>query len=222
MRNKDWLKKSPVIRLNRIARRVNGKEYAKLLAYRMAKEGTLKRVARGAYTASDDIFSIASNLYYPSYISFLSASYRYGFTETIPRIIYVAAAKRHKPIDFEGYAIEFVPLKSLWGYHKEEDDVFLADVEKLMIDAFLRPEAMGNFEEIERVFENSAKIDVGKLCRYLKRLGSNKIFRQVGYMAEKYGKGDISSLMKIDRNYHNLNPFKKKGGRINEKWRMRI
>ncbi len=221
MKNEQFLQK-PLIRLNDIARREKSRNYAKLLLYRLARRGRILRLARGVYSASKDPFVIASNMYYPSYVSFLSASFRHGFTETIPSTIWVAAQKKHKPVEFAGYMIEFALMRHVWGYFREgleNEPVFLAEVEKLMIDAFAKPKSMGSFYEIERVFENCNGADIEKLKAYLKRTGSSKIFRQVGYMLEKFKGIDISSLMPIGRNYHALDAFSH-SRKINRKWRL--
>lgn len=220
MKSKDWLKKFPVIRFNEIARRLNSKEYAKVFINRLVKSNYISKVTKGVYSTSDNLFEVASNIHHPSYISFLSASYRYGFTETIPRIIYVVSNKRHKSIEFKGYSIEFVKSNHILGYHKEGNE-FIADVEKLITEAFTHPKHIGNFEEIKNILVNSEKINPDIIRQYLKQLKSNKIYRQVGYMLENYKKVDISGLLPIDRNYHDLNPFKK-CKTINKKWRLRI
>src|SRR3989339_1253728 len=218
MKSKKWLTTHTIVRFNDILRRVKNEKYARIFVYRLIKQGILKKVIRGIYTTSNDIFPIACNIFYPSYISFLSASYKLGFTEIIPRVISIVIGKKHKPIEFEGYRIEFVQIKEIWGYHKEED-IFLADTEKLMIDAFLRPKSMGNFEEIENIFKRADKINVKKILTYLKKLNSNKAYKRVGYLLEKYNGIDLKGVIKLDKNYHDLNPFKK-GTTINKKWRL--
>ncbi len=222
MDERKWLRERPVITLNEIARRTQSPAYARLLAHRLVKAGKLMRVAQSAYSASDNIFAIASNLYYPSYVSFISASYLHGLTQEIPVRVYVATAASHPITEVMGYTLEFVRLGSLWGYHKDkqgEEDVFVADIEKLMIDAFLKPECMGNFQEIENVFSRSPAPDMARLKDYLQKLGSKRVYRQVGYMLEKHKGIDISGLMEIGRNYCNANPFSK-GKKTVAKWRL--
>jgi len=220
----EWLESYPVLRFNDAVRHFNSREYARVFLHRMAKAGRVRRITKGVYATTNDIFAIASNIYYPSYISFLSASYLYGFTQTIPIAVYVATTESHKPLEVLGYRIEFVRMREMWGYRKErrgDADAFIADVEKLMIDAFLKPEQMGNFHEIERVFASSTKLDVGRLREYLLRVGSGKVYRQVGFMLERHRRIDIWGWMEVDRNYYSLNPFQP-GKRINTKWRLRV
>jgi len=224
MRERKWLEKQAVLRFNDIARYFNSREYARVFLHRMAKAGNIRRVMKGVYSASDDIFAIASNIYYPSYISFLSASSLYGFTQAIPIVVYVATTRKHQHLETMGYGVEFVQMKEVWGYRKERRgnaDAFIADVEKLMIDAFIKPEHMGNFHEIELVFANSAKLDVARLKEYILRLGSGRVYRQVGYMLEKQRGMDIEGWMEVDRNYYALNPFQS-GRKVNKKWRLRV
>ena len=218
----DWMHKHPVIRFVDVVRRFNSREYARLFIHRKVKEGKIKRVMRGIYTASEDMFSIASNIYIPSYISFLSASYYYGLTETIPLKISIATPKSYNQIWFNGYELEFIHMRYMWGFHKENNQAFIADLEKLAIDAFLKPNKMGNFIEIENVFNSNIKLDIRKLKGYLKKINSNKLFRRVGYMLEKYRDIDISNIMNIDNNYYTLNPFKHKKKNLDKKWRLFI
>ena len=225
MKEYKWMENQPIVRFNEIARQVANKEYAKLLAYRLIKAGKLSRITRGTYSNSDDIFSIASNLYFPGYLSGLSASYRYGLTEIIPITMSVVTTRKHKTIEYKNYQIEFVKSDEVWGYHKEgknKDIVFIADLEKLFIDAFLYPEQLGNFEEIKNIFKNAEDIDVERVKSYLKKLKSNKVYRQVGYILEEYRDLDISSLIKINKNYYSLDPFQKKRKALDKKWRLFI
>jgi len=224
MDERKWLRERPIITINEIARRAGSPDYARLLAHRLVKAGKLIRVAHGAYSSSDNIFAIASNIYYPSYISFISASYLQGLTQAIPVTVYVATVVRHPSVEAMGYTLKFVHLGSIWGYHKErqgEEDVFVADIEKLMIDAFLTPECMGNFQEIENVFSRSPAPDLGRLKEYLQKLGSGRVYRQVGYMLQKHKGIDISGWMAIGRNYCEANPFSNGKGTV-AKWRLMI
>lgn len=221
---KEWLKKSPVIRFSDIVRKLKNKEYAKVFVYRAVKSGTLKRITRGLYSTSDNVLPIASNIYYPSYLSFLSASHYYGLTEVIPRVVYVATPLKHSELEFSGYEIKFVKTGEMWGYNKVGEGtniIFIAELEKLLIDAFLNPNAMGNFEEITNLFKLAKNINLDKLKEYLIKMNSNKIYRQIGFLMEKYQQKDISGAMKLDRNYYQLNPFKE-GSKINKKWRLMI
>jgi predicted transcriptional regulator of viral defense system len=179
------LKTKPVFRVQDIERiAFCNREYAKLLLNRLKSRGYIKKVVKNVYTTKDDIFVIASNIISPSYISFWSASYFLGYTEQILNTVHIATTRRLKTIKFEESRIEFIPIKHFFGYKKirtNEGEVFIAEDEKLIIDALLRPEKCGNFDEIEKIFEN-AKIEKNKIVSYLKRTGNQAVIKRAGFL----------------------------------------
>ena len=198
------------------------REYAKLVANRLVKRKLIKKITKNSYTVQKDILVTASNLKIPSYVSFWSASSYYGFTEQILNVITIACARKIKPIMFEGYRIKFIEVKDLFGYKKmrtEQGEIFMVDQEKLLIDGLMRFRAMGNFDEIEKVFQK-AKISREKCVEYLKRMKNLSLIKRVGYLLEKYRGIDIAKEFKMDRNYVYLNQFSKKCERTNAKWRV--
>ncbi len=217
------LKNKPVFNVQDVERIAYcNKEYARLILNRLEKKGFVKRVVRNTYTTKDNIFVIASNITYPSYISFWSASYFLGYTEQIINKIQVATTRRIKAVKFEGYEIKFIPLKHFFGYKKintTEGEMFIVDGEKLLLDAFLKPEECGNLDEIEKIFEN-AKVDKEKIIKYLKLIRSQTVIKRVGFFLDKIKGIDISKSFKLDKNYPSLDPFNV-GGKINRKWRVK-
>lgn len=219
------LKAKPVFRVQDIERLAScNRNYAKLLLNRFKKRGLIKNVTRGVYTTKDNIFVIASNIAYPSYISFWSASYFLGYTEQIVNTVQVATTRKVRPVRFGGNNIEFVPIKHFFGYKKlmtSEGELFVAEDEKLLIDAFLRPDKCGNYDEIEKIFEN-ANVEKSKIIANLKKVNVQHVIKRVGYLLEKTKKMDISGSFRLDRNYVVLNPFSKKWSKIDRKWRVKI
>ncbi|MCX6814611.1 MAG: type IV toxin-antitoxin system AbiEi family antitoxin domain-containing protein [Candidatus Aenigmarchaeota archaeon] len=219
------VREKPVFRVQDIERIAGIKRsYAKLTLNRLKKRGLIKQVGRNAYTTKDNIFVIASNITYPSYISFWSASSFLGYTEQILNTVQVAATRRMSTIRFGGYTIKFIPLKDFFGYRKtmtNDGELFIAENEKLLIDAFLKPKECGNFDEIRKIFEG-ADISEERVIDYLKRTGSQTAIKRVGFLLEKTKGKDISGSFEPDRNYVVLNPFSKKWGTIDGKWRVKI
>jgi predicted transcriptional regulator of viral defense system len=167
---------------------------------------------------------ISTNLVYPSYLSFWSASGYKGYTEQILNTIQIATSKRVKDFLFQGYKIEFVKVNSIFGYEKIKTDfgeMFIATNEKLIIDSLEHQKRMGNFDEIEKIIENS-KIDEIKLIDFLKRNENNSTIKRVGYLLEKIKKIDISKNFGVDRNYIKLNKLSKKTTQVNSKWRIKL
>ena len=200
------------------------REYTKLVLNRLMKRKLIKKITKNRYTVQKDIFVIASNIKIPSYISFWSASSYYEFTEQILNTIHIACTRRIRPISFEGYKIKFIKVNQLFGYKKvktNNGEIFIVNSEKLLIDCLLHFEEMGNFDEIEKVFQK-ANISKETIIEYLKKANNLSLTKRIGYLLEKYKKIDISKYFKIDRNYVYLNQFSKKQKQINSKWRVYI
>jgi len=219
------LKKRPIFKVQDVERLAYcSREYAKLIVNRLKKRGYVTRVMRNVYTTKSDIFVVASNIVYPSYISFWSAACFLGYTEQIVNTISVATTRKIRPLKFEGYTIRFVPLKHFFGYRKmttSEGDIFVAEDEKLIIDAFLRPSECGNFDEIQKIFKN-ANISKNKIVGYLKMVNNNSIAKKIGFLLEKTKNIDIADSFRLDNNYPVLNPFAKEWKKRSSKWRLRI
>ncbi len=218
------LKSKPIIRVQDIERIAYcNKEYAKQVINRLKKAGLLEKLRRNAYTTKDDIPVVASNLISPSYISFWYASYYMGYTEQIINTVHIATTRKIKPVEFKGYKLKFIPIQHFFGYKKlktTEGDIFIAEDEKLLIDAFLKPKECGNIGEIEKIFEN-AEISQEKLIAYLQKLNSQTVTKRVGFTLEKIRGIDISRHFRLDNNYIILDPFLKKWNKISSKWRIK-
>lgn len=198
--------------------------YSKLVLNRLVKRRAIKRVTRNVYTTKKNLLVVASNIKVPAYLSFWSASSYYGLTEQILKKVYVATSRRVNSISFEDTIIKFVDLSAFFGYKKitsPEGTIFIVEQEKLLIDSLTRPKEMGNFDEIEKVFQNS-EIDLGKFISYLKRINDNSLIKRAGFLVEKHKGADISKYFKLDRNYVLLNSFSRKHKSLNSKWRVLI
>jgi len=87
--------------------------------------------------------------------------------------------------------------------------MFIASDEKLIIDSLEHQERIGNFDEIQKIIENS-KIDKKKIIDFLKRNNNDSTIKRVGYLLEKIKKIDISKEFKLNNNYVKLSRLSKK------------
>lgn len=102
----DKPRERPVFRIEDVEKITgNNRKYSTIIIHRLKARNLIKQVTKNRYTTKDNIYLIASNLIYPSYISFWSASAFLGYTEQMPMTIQVAVTKRVKSINFEGYKI---------------------------------------------------------------------------------------------------------------------
>jgi len=198
------------------------KDYTYTKLYRLSKSNKLSKIIKGKYTTSDDIYEIATNIYNPCYISFWSAAYFKGYTEQIINTIQIATTRKHSPIIFQKYNIEYhvLPKKLFFGYKKivhKEGFIFVVDDEKLIIDMLLKKRLSGNIDEIIKTIKN-AKIDTDKIISYLKNVNNKNLTKQAGFLLEKYKNIDISKKMLYkDKNYARLSNAKN----INKKWMVK-
>lgn len=220
----EYVNEKPVFSIQTIQRLGNfSKEYSKIILHRLLNKNRIKKVGKNKYSTKKNIYVVASNLKVPSYISFWSASVYYGFSEQILNTIFVACTKKFKEIIFEGYKIKFLPA-NMFGYKKiisNDGEIFMAEPEKLIIDVFLNFNAIGNFDEIEKIFQKS-EINKEKIIEYLKIINKDSLIKRIGFMLEKHKKIDIYSYFELNTNYYFLNPFFKKYKKLNSKWRLKI
>ncbi len=215
------LKKHPTFRLVDIERITKtNKNYAKTKINRLIKAKDVSCVSKGIYTVSSNIEEIASNIVYPSYISSWYASYYKGYTEQIVNKITIFTTIKKSLIKYNRYKINFVKTKHMFGYIKQ-DNIFIVDDNKLLIDVYLKPKEIGNIDEIIKIVKKG-NFNKNKIIEYLKKINKKSLVKKIGYLLERYRNIDICNNFKIDKNYVLLNPFSKKTTKTNTKWRVKI
>jgi predicted transcriptional regulator of viral defense system len=151
--------------------------YASLFLFRNKR---LRLAERGLYyTREATEYEVASNIVYPSYISLVSALRFHNATQQMPNIIYVITTKRHKPIkNLNGYRVEFKNVKKelMFGYRKV-DDVFVADLEKAIIDMYY----LNLFNEYADETLESDKINMETVWKYAEMTKVNTIKKHINF-----------------------------------------
>lgn len=203
------------------------------LIFFLKKKGWIKEIEKGKYallsmsglpTAS--LFSIATNIIWPSYVSFLSALNYYGFTEQVPRRIFVATTRRKKEITSDILSIHFIKLspKRFFGYKKIEDFI-ISEKEKAIIDSLFLLKYV-SLEEVAKCLYNARKeISVKKLVEYALRMKSHSLLKRLGYLLQilriKASNKLIESLKKnLGKGYSLLDPYKEKKGYYDKEWKL--
>lgn len=208
----------------RDAARVIGKPlpYARVFLSRLAKRGKLEHIERGKYCLpSAGELETASNLIYPSYISFLSALAFHKLTTQIPLEAQVACPVQKKALKYGNMKIRFVQLKkrAFFGFRRF-GGVFCAEPEKALIDGLYLPECLPLSEALYALKQKS--MDVGKLCEYAGRMGSPIVKRRLGFLLEKAGFANPPIKTGKSTRYFPLNPFLKAEGRKDKRWQLLI
>lgn len=209
------LKEKPTFNTTDLQRILHSnRNYAQLKLNRLLKNKYISRVTNGTYTCNIEIEQIATNIVYPSYISGWYASYRKGYTEQIINQVTIFTKVNKKETLFQNYKIKFIKTNYVFGYYKEQE-YFLADDNKLLIDAILYQQEFGNFEEIINIAKK-ATIDKDTIIEYLKKINKKSLNKKIGYLLEKYQNIDLYNLIEIDHNYVMLGNLKIK----NKKWKI--
>ena len=201
------------------------KDYARLYLHRLKEKGVMEAVERNKYAFADKHpYVIATNLVFPSYMSFLTALHYYGATTQIPGTIYIAATRSKKSLAIRGYSVEFVKLKKerFFGYTREKFQdkfIFVAEKEKLIIDALFLPRYCP-IDETFKIMEDK-EVNIDTLIEYGLRMESIVTLKRLGVLLELKGI-DIYDRLKymLNRKYDLLNPFLPKKGDKNSKWRI--
>lgn len=212
------------------------KEKAYQTIFSLKQRNLIKEIEKGKYLVlgfephrvlANPLF-IASQIVYPSYVSFRSMLHYYGFTEQTPFTVYAATTKRKKEIEFERYRYKFIALAphKFFGYKKEmigESPVLIAEKEKAIIDSFDEPKyAGGFFEAAKALFNAKGEIDNKKLIDYALKMNNKTLCSRLGFLLEKYQMETAGLESAISTSFILLNPDKTKSRRWNKKWRVNV
>ena len=211
----EFLRESPMVvfTVKDIARIINKNErYSSLVLFRLKKRNLLLEIEKGKYCLKDaPVLAIASNLVFPSYISFLSALSFYKATTQIPAVIEAVSPKIKKEIIFQNYKIKFYKMekKKIFGYSKvfvEGKSAFIAEQEKLILDClFLKQIYLKEVFYILKTF----KINKEKLFNYAVRLSSKILFKRLIYLLKSAKQEFYKKFLKknLSNRYELLNPL---------------
>ena len=190
----------------------------------LKKKNIIKKVGNGflAFKDSNELV-IATILNHPSYISFWYALNYYGFSDQMPKKIFVASTKYSKEINNFKYIT--ISKKRFFGYIKIEN-IIIADKEKTIIDSLLFPKYSGGIKEIIKSINVGLKeIEIKKLLEYSLKVKSKVVIRRLGFILEslKYKEKSTEKIRKqIGKGYELLDPNLKRKNNLNKKWLLDI
>ncbi len=207
-----------------ISRMINkNSDYTKVFVSRARKNNLLQFIERGKYCKLEvSEFEVASNILFPSYISFLSALSIQGLTDQIPVEINLVALKQRSSLYFKNYRITFstFPKKLFFGYSKQ-GNMYIADPEKAILDSLYLNSVPLN--EIVKIITES-DISIGKLLDYSLKMHSKILLKRLGYILELLDIPDNKILLsKINSQRTDvLNPSIPHTGNKNKRWHLLI
>lgn len=187
----------------------------------LKKKNAIKKIKNGLFSFADvNEFTLATSLHYPSYISFWSALNYYGFTDNMPRKIFLVTTKFSKEISNFKYIT--ISPKRFFGYVKI-GELVIAEKEKAIIDSLLFPKYSGGIKEIIKCIKAALKeIDIKKLIKYAEKVQSKAVLRRLCYILELNGYNLENIRRKIGKGYELLDPNLKRKNNLNNKWLLDI
>ena len=163
---------------------INDNHYLLILINRMLKKGILVSIKRGIYYIKDNApsnFSIANNLYSPSYISLDTALVYYGIVNQSPFTITSISTKKARTFIFNNIEYKYNKIKiSLFYTGNENINFNIASKEKAIIDSIYFAALRGNNLNFDEW--NLPEIDVDELKKIASTINSkpfNRLFNSI-------------------------------------------
>lgn len=211
-------------------------EKAYSTAARLRERGFVQQVEKGKYLllgfeperVLSNPFFIASHIVYPSYISYWSALNFYGFTEQVPRTVFLCTTKKKAEVIFSDFLFKYVLVKpgKFFGYKKErigDLDFLIADKEKAVIDSLDLPQNAGGMREVAKALYNARdSLDLSILFEYASIMKNRSLSSRLGYLLEMFGTDAKDLLELASKEYIKLDPKKSKTGVWDRRWHINV
>ncbi|MBS3802588.1 MAG: hypothetical protein KGY65_07555 [Candidatus Thermoplasmatota archaeon] len=240
MRNNllDELSKMKIFTIEDVKRLSNTKkDVLKVILSRWEKNGWIERIEKGKYMVIPlgtkkgkytlHEFVLGSMLVRPCIISYWSALHHHGFTEQIPRTVFIqtTSRKKHQQLTIFDIAYKIIRLKEekIFGVDDawfEDIRIRLTNPEKTIIDCLDKPQHAGGIIEIAKAIR-SEEYDKNILVEYAKRIHNSGVIRRLGYICDRL---QIPiDLPKIQtKNYLKLDTMLPKNNQLDSKWHLII
>jgi predicted transcriptional regulator of viral defense system len=222
---------------------------ARVALHRMMKKGLLTQIEKGKYLIlpleageerqwSEDPYLVADFLARPAAIAYWSAIRHWGWTEQIPRTVYVQTTQRKskRHVLMFGVEYEFVTVNSrkFYGHTREwraGRAILITDRAKTLIDSADDVERAGTIEELVKAVKKApADISWQKLSEYADRFPNRAVLKRLGFLLENVTTGlptEAESMLvawqsRLSAGVADLQPSGGGTGRIASRWRIRV
>ncbi|MEK6936260.1 MAG: hypothetical protein AABW67_05710 [Nanoarchaeota archaeon] len=211
-----------VFSLNEITRIIRkSKNITSVYLNRMCKKKFLFKIEKNKFSKTKDIFVIASQLIYPSYLGLTTSLYLQDEFSQIINKIYILTTKQKKKMKILDTEIKFIKIKpiSMFGYKKikkENSFIFVSDLERTIIDVIL----FQNYSRISNLLGLIKKSDTERLLDYTRIINKEVLIRKIGFLLDS---AKINhNLKRKTKTIYKYNPGRKEKGKFNNKWFLYI
>ena len=214
---------NPVV-TNRLISVLAGVSLASSQVYlnRMLKAGMLTHIERGKYAMHADPFSVASNIVFPSYTSFVTALSINQLIEQVIDSIFLATPVSRRGTSVQGYPVRFISMRPrlMFGYRKISRggyQAFMAENEKAVLDILYMPR-YGRLNYLPDIIRED--VDADRLIRWCKLFAVESVTRRTGFLLDLLGiRNDLKPGSRIP---YLLNPALGRTGYLDRKWHLYI
>jgi len=213
------------------------KNVLKVILSRLEKNGWIERIEKGKYIVIPlgaekgkytlNEFVLGSYLVNPCIISYWSSLNYYGFTEQIPRTVFIqtTSRKKHQELTIFGVPYKIIRMKEekIFGVEKawfEETQINLTSREKTIIDCLDKPQHAGGIIEVAKALRTE-EYDKNILVKYAKRIHNSGVIRRLGYICDILQIPIHLPEIKT-RNYLKLDPILPETNKLDSKWHLII
>ncbi len=214
-----------------------GKGVLKVILSRLEKNGWIERIEKGKYIVIPlgaekgkytlHEFILGAYLVDPCIISYWSTLNYYGFTEQIPRTVFIqtTSRKKNQEVTIFGVPYKIIRIKEekIFGIEKvwfEEIQISLTNKEKTIIDCLDKPQYAGGIIEVAKGLKTE-DYDKDILIEYAKKIQNSGVIRRLGYICESL-QIPINLPEIKTRNYLKLDPVLPKTKKLDSKWHLII
>jgi len=148
----------------------------------------VKRIERGLYFISssrgDNLYEIASQIVFPSYISLFAAFQYYSVTDQVIKKYSVISIKRHREINLGENIIEFrtIGRERFFGFNRVQN-AYIASIEKAILDSlYLNIPAFSYVKEAFDLSRQNSLLNLKVLREYAHRMNSGSVNRKLSML----------------------------------------
>ena len=166
----------------------------------------------------------------PYYIGYFTMYNYWGFTEQIPRTIFVLNTEKSRKTIIQNIRFQAVKIdqSKFYGVQKikiEDSQVCISDKERTLVDFAYNP--LGSMRNFESALQDNIKeIDLEKFIRYLKRFPVVSVRKRAGFLLDELGcKSKLLDELRVSASKQKpiilLNPFNQsRQGKVNKEWQV--
>jgi predicted transcriptional regulator of viral defense system len=191
----------------------------------------IRVIEKGKYCRHNfaDEYVIGNFLAKNSGVAYWTAMNLHGLTEQIPNVVYVQTtqAKENKTIFGVRYRFIRIKKEKLIGFKAVgygNNEYFITDIEKTIVDCFDLPKYSGGYNEIIKAFDK-AGLKPQKMVKYCRAINNIAVTKRLGYLCELLDKPNMDYFIRFAQSIRNekYNLFESDGdktGKTNRRWRL--